>query len=336
MQAADLIKYIRDPRLLGKESVAQLQELVRDFPYFQSAHVLLSVASRKWDTSVYQQSLKKAAVVAANRAHLFRLMQYSMREEQQGELPEQELPVAEPVQEDTYQEDSRQELNILKAAEISTTGISPAETAEQLPAEAPALEPEQEKKIPVPVAEEVLEREIGREVVNSFVEAKLLKVPEPDPSPEPEPEKPESFSDWLSFLKKNNGQPYREIEEQVYQEKARQEAARKSREQEDAPAPDTKPQESRRARNLAIIDKIIENSPGIIRPKEEQRFYAPDIKAKESLLENEHLVTETLAKIYALQGSINKAIRAYEILSMKHPQKRVYYDNQIQKLKNNG
>ena len=81
--------------------------------------------------------------------------------------------------------------------------------------------------------------------------------------------------------------------------------------------------------------EFIEKSPGLIRQKEDQKFFAPDIKAKESLIENEHLVTETLARIYALQGNINKAIRAYEILSLKFPQKSAYFATLIQKLKNN-
>jgi hypothetical protein len=84
-----------------------------------------------------------------------------------------------------------------------------------------------------------------------------------------------------------------------------------------------------------LIDKIIETNPGLIRNKEEPKFFTPDTKAKESLIENEHLVTETLAKIYALQGSVNKAVRAYEILSLKFPQKSAYFASLIQKLKNN-
>ena len=95
------------------------------------------------------------------------------------------------------------------------------------------------------------------------------------------------------------------------------------------------PASSRRQKQKAIIDKIIETSPGIVRPKEDQKFYVPDVKAKESLLENEHLVTETLARIYALQGNTGKAIRAYEILSLKNPQKSAYFASLIQKLKNN-
>jgi hypothetical protein len=73
----------------------------------------------------------------------------------------------------------------------------------------------------------------------------------------------------------------------------------------------------------------------VIRQKEEQKFFKSDFKAKESLVENEHLVTETLAKIYALQGNISKAVRAYEILSLKYPQKSAYFASLIQKLKSN-
>jgi len=321
MQAAELIKYINNPALLDKASVKDLQKLVDDFPYFQSAHLLLSMASKKWDASVYQQSLKKTAIVTTNRAHLFRLIH---QVENEGSQEAEEMPIPESKD---RKEDSRQELDILKAAEIAT-------------------EPVAEEKIlktkPVLNAEEILEREIGKEVVASFVEKEILKTPGVN-RPTVKQEEPESFADWLSFLKKNNGQSYQEIEEQVNKNKSKQistaDQKNQSSEQKEISEthqPEQEPAEVRKLKNKAIIDKIIENSPGHIRQKEEQRFYAPDIKAKESLLENEHLVTETLAKIYALQGSVNKAIRAYEILSIKFPQKRAYFDGLIQKLKNNA
>lgn len=338
MQAADFIKYVNNPQLLDKNSVTELQKLVDDFPYFQSAHALLSIASKKWDAAIYQQSLKKTAIVSANRTHLFKLIHEATAEVRE-ETAEKVAPPLPPEEQSTHQEEVRQELDILKAAEISS------EPAKDEPVQfKPEPEPEHKAEAikPVPDAETVLEREIGKEVVNSFVEKELLKTPELN-KPAAKEEAPENFAAWLSFLKKNNGQPYREIEEEVNREKARQEALRQ--EQEAATKENTTPEplpertpapESRKTKNRAIIDKIIENSPGIIRAKEDQRFYAPDIKAKESLLENEHLVTETLAKIYALQGSINKAIRAYEILSIKFPQKRAYFDGLIQKLKHNA
>lgn len=326
MQATELVKYIHNPALLDKQSVDQLQKLVKDFPYFQSAHMLLSIASKKWDASVYQQSLKKTAIVATNRAHLFQLIHQLEEAPVGGEKPiveekivvEEKVRADEPVKkEDTYQEDTHQELDILKAAEIASE---------------PVNEPVIETGKPVLSAEQILEKEIESHVVASFVEKEILKTPELH-RPKATTEEPENFTDWLSFLKKNNGQPYSEIEVQVNKEKQKTELPVSEPEKVIEPAKD--PLLARKQKNKAIIDKIIESSPGLIRQKEEQRFYTPDIKAKESLLENEHLVTETLARIYALQGSVNKAVRAYEILSLKFPQKSAYFATLIQKLKNN-
>jgi len=166
-------------------------------------------------------------------------------------------------------------------------------------------------------------------VVNAFVEKELLDTPGLNRS---KPREAESFVEWLSLLKKNNGQSLRQAQEDLMPEKPRQKTTRAREEQ---PAQDNTPSQSKKEKNRAIIDKIIESSPGIIRSKEDQKFFAAEIKAKESLLENEHLVTETLARIYALQGSVNKAVRAYEILSLKYPQKSAYFATLIEKLKHN-
>lgn len=84
-----------------------------------------------------------------------------------------------------------------------------------------------------------------------------------------------------------------------------------------------------------IIDKIIANPVKAIKVNPSpQKFFSAENKAKESLIETEDLVTETLAQIYASQGNIYKAIRAYEILSLKFPQKNTYFAAKIEELKN--
>lgn len=55
--------------------------------------------------------------------------------------------------------------------------------------------------------------------------------------------------------------------------------------------------------------------------------------SKLSVRENESLVTETLAKVYLDQGLHNKAIKAYEILSLKYPQKSAFFADRIQKIR---
>lgn len=62
-------------------------------------------------------------------------------------------------------------------------------------------------------------------------------------------------------------------------------------------------------------------------------FYSPEKMAKLSLIDNEEIVTETLAQIYAAQGAIEKAIRVYNKLSLKFPEKNDYFASQIKKIK---
>ena len=315
MQAKEFINYIKNPNSLEKESVKELQKLVNDFPYFQSAHLLLSLASKKWDASVYQKSLKKTAIVVTNRSHLFNLIQQFEISNTVIEDSDHQKLVVEEVLEPI---DSTKELNILKATEllIENSDSEILETGIQ-----------QKTK---PNAEDVLENEIAKQVVGAIVEKQMFNLSDTQLVFKQNKE-PETFTDWLRLIQKSNKQLSAENILEVNTEnntdiKTRLEKG-KIITQESAL--------NKKLKNLALIDKIIENSPGQIKIKDDQKFYSPEHNAKESLLENEHLVSETLAKIYALQGSVNKAVRAYEILSLKFPQKSAYFASLIQKLKNN-
>ncbi|MGZ3898846.1 MAG: hypothetical protein ACXVNQ_00870 [Bacteroidia bacterium] len=319
MRAEEFLKYIKEPHLLKQENIQELQKLVHDFPYFQAGHLLLSLASKKWDASVYQQSLKKTAIVATNRNQLYKLIH---------ELEEVKKENVAVTKEETItvEDNTKQELDILKSAEVVTEEIKEAEKEIVTEAIVKPEEKQEVKEIKKDAADEkAVELEIKKSLINSFVEKEILKTNEANKQ-ESFAERPANFSDWLQFLRKNNGQSYSEIEIEVNKEKVK--TAEKHKEKEKGVLKD-------KEKKKALIDKIIETNPGVIRQKEEPKFFKSDFKAKESLVENEHLVTETLAKIYALQGNINKAIRAYETLSLKFPQKSAYFASLIQKLKSN-
>ena len=79
------------------------------------------------------------------------------------------------------------------------------------------------------------------------------------------------------------------------------------------------------------FDPSIDLFGEVNKPKKE--FFSPSKKAKESLDENSLPVSETLAKIYYLQGNYPKAISAYEQLSLNNPEKKIFFANLITDLK---
>ena len=80
---------------------------------------------------------------------------------------------------------------------------------------------------------------------------------------------------------------------------------------------------------LNIIDRFIQTDPKIS-PVAKTETINSAIKQK---FNSEELMTETLAKVLVKQKKYKKAISAYKILSLKYPEKNVFFAGQIQKLK---
>lgn len=88
------------------------------------------------------------------------------------------------------------------------------------------------------------------------------------------------------------------------------------------------PETSKEEIKEKAIEKFIENEPKISKLKEETSFVV-----KEKAGDISHLMTETLAKLYVEQRLYTKAIKAYEALQQKHPEKSDYFAEKIKQIK---
>jgi len=107
------------------------------------------------------------------------------------------------------------------------------------------------------------------------------------------------------------------------------------KESEELPAYETEKNqtlESEKDIKVKLIDQFLNNEPRISRPVKAD-FFNPVNLAQKSCEEHEEFNTETLANIYISKGNYSKAIRIFENLCLRFPEKSTYFANQIEKIK---
>jgi hypothetical protein len=139
-------------------------------------------------------------------------------------------------------------------------------------------------------------------------QASVVSVPLQE---ENQPPQKLSFTEWLKRSRvEHPAEPKKEIEKESF-----------------SVAPNEKVEEE------SLISKFIETDPRIS-PPTKAAFFSPVDMARKSVEDRDDVVSETLAKIYAAQGDIQRAIRIYNKLSLLYPEKNSYFAALIEKLEN--
>ena len=86
----------------------------------------------------------------------------------------------------------------------------------------------------------------------------------------------------------------------------------------------------------SLIDKFLLSEPGKIRHKNnnEKVDETSDLNniAENSVSDNEEFITETLANIYLGQKKYEKALDSFKKLSLKYPEKSIYFASRIEEI----
>ena len=389
MNRSQFISYVENPdKLSGKDSVL-LAELVRDFPYFQTGHLLYAKSLHNENSIHYNNQLKITAAYATDRKVLHRLITKGI------EIPISDLKVEEDVKvQSSKLESLKLEEEVVKVIkeEVFEENIKPV--IEDIPVidtkveivEIPSIvkteekvlekvieriekeeitdaklqisvsleeieEKIEEKKVAVEFKDEVLEnleKEMISEAVNSSYEIEILSQ-EPLFSKEKEEfqvsdfrleeEKEERVES--NFVLNTSSEEKKSEDKLVEEDEDSLSFVDWLKHVDDGETIAIKTKEEKMAEPVGktdkklgafeLIDKFIKEEPKIARPKVE--FYNPVNKAKQSVAEDITFVSETLAKIYVLQGNYIKALQAYENLHLKYPEKRLYFAAQIKNLR---
>jgi hypothetical protein len=288
--------------MLGQFSTAELEDLTEKFPYFQQAHLLLAKKYQDEQDSRFDQQLQLAALYSSDRALLFEIFHESKASAAYaGAVNEKE--------------------------EITTAAV------EEKPEEIASPKPETETEMVETSSAEVLEVDVQHlqitEQTEPAIEPVEQQLQEVAKEPKEEIEEPfsirqhHSFDEWLkAFSEISTGQASVE-----------------------AKTPEEKDEE---------LDKLImENTPvvhlqeivtdethyskGLDRFIEEQIEKHKHAEISVPVNENElapELITETMAKVYEMQKKYAKAIKAYEVLALKYPEKSGLFAARINYIKN--
>jgi len=342
MTRTEIISYIEKPHLIAEKEVGGLSELADRFPFSQTIQLLYTKGLHNLKSIDYLEKLKLAAALTADRKVLYNfIIQQGLLEkiesvvkeieeaEDQLSHPEENVQISREENPDEIIEKKVKELigdkmsrvdhieeivdQQVKATMEPLLTDDPEEKKENIEIEEPETVKEKNESLTGKYSE--FEKQILWEAVNASIQSET-KAELTQPINLPEPEKggtfnwntKHSFFNWLVPVKGPDS------ESKIQGNEQRPDSSKKPVKEDIS----------------ALVDKFIQADPKITPQKTE--FFTPGNVAKISIIDNEAFVSETLAKIYEKQGYYQKAMRIYEKLSLKIPEKSAYFASRLKEL----
>ena len=312
MRKEELHHLIKNPSQLNETHLTQINAMIELFPYSSTFHLLRAKALNNIESYQYEKALKWAAIYTPDRKALYKLINKTgndyVRPEEEVELVSQ-INQVDSIQET---EESREEhINELieEIEEEVVDQVAIVEQEENIISE----EPTSTEK-PLSFTEWLKSRNVNFNNAESFGGTSILgeisnsKKPiiRLDTSEEIKP----LIQDELGELIVSN------VFNEGYLIKA-----------------DEKIQSENILGNSLVEQFIKSDHPVVIKVNKDEIPVNTENKAKKSADDAGVPVSETLAQIFVKQKLYSKAIAAYEKLSLKYPEKKIYFASLIEEIK---
>lgn len=333
MRKEDLQYLIKHPSQLNDSHLNDINAMIELFPFCASFHLLRAKALHNIDSQQYEKALKWAAIYTPDRKALYKLINqtgndYIKPVDQVVTESAEALPSEETITEDIIINADVQELESVEALE----SIEEQENIEEQISEV-------ELNSNVVNTEEIEQEEIEESVVDSEVAEKPLSFAEWLKSKNSNASNVESFGS-RSILSEisNNKKPIirldtsEEIKPLIQDELGELIVSNVFNEGYLIKA-DEKIETGNLGGNNLIEQFIKSDHPVVIKVKKDEIPVNTENKAKKSADDAGVPVSETLAQIFVKQKLYGKAIAAYEKLSLKYPEKKVYFASLIEEIK---
>ncbi|RAJ15174.1 hypothetical protein [Olleya aquimaris] len=303
MNSTEFTTLLQNPHLIGDTQTNALDDILVEFPYFQSARAIHLKGLKNKDSFKYNQALKTTAAYTTDRSILFDFITSdTFNQNEISEYIKQNTAYINDL--DVVVED----ISVNKSVRIDDALKQQIEaTRETINPELfqPKIEKQQIASFNLDTNEAIEDVQSDSTNTNTKDAKSILNLGKPLQFDKSETH---SFNEWLSLTRFKPIQ--RETPNHV-SEKTEEE---------------TKKATLDRSKKFELIDQFISSNPKLEAKKSTTSTHNI---ANAQMIQPEALMTETLARIYVEQKNYKKAIQSYKILSLKYPEKSGFFADQI-------